>query len=109
MRKIVKGGADKSYGIQVAKLAGLPENVIERAKEIAARLLANDITETVRQISVKGGGEQEAEQEPVQLSLFDMVHEDEIVTQLRELELNTFTPLEALNKLYELQDMVKNR
>ena len=109
LRKIVKGGADKSYGIQVAKLAGLPENVIERAKEIAARLLANDITETVRQISVKGGGEQEAEQEPVQLSLFDMVHEDEIVTQLRELELNTFTPLEALNKLYELQDMVKNR
>lgn len=109
LRKIVKGGADKSYGIQVAKLAGLPENVIERAKEIAARLLANDITETVRQISVKGGGEQEAEQEPVQLSLFDMVHEDEIVTQLRALELNTFTPLEALNKLYELQDMVKNR
>lgn len=109
LRKIVKGGADKSYGIQVAKLAGLPENVIERAKEIAARLLANDITETVRQISVKGGGEQEVKQEPVQLSLFDMVHEDEVVTQLRELKLNTFTPLEALNKLYELQDMVKNR
>lgn len=110
LRKIIKGGADKSYGIQVAKLAGLPESVIERAKEIVVRLLANDITETIKQISAKGGGETEAvKKEPVQLSLFDMVKEDEVVTQLREMELNTFTPLEALNKLYELQDMVKNR
>lgn len=110
LRKIIKGGADKSYGIQVAKLAGLPESVIERAKEIVVRLLANDITETIKQISAKGGGEKEAvKKEPVQLSLFDMVKEDEVVTQLREMELNTFTPLEALNKLYELQDMVKNR
>lgn len=110
LRKIIKGGADKSYGIQVAKLAGLPESVIERAKEIVVRLLANDITETIKQISAKGGGEKETvKKEPVQLSLFDMVKEDEVVTQLREMELNTFTPLEALNKLYELQDMVKNR
>ena len=55
LRKIVKGGADRSYGIQVAKLAGLPDSVIERAKEIAEQLLANDITDTVKSISVDNG------------------------------------------------------
>lgn len=48
LRKIVKGGADKSYGIQVAKLAGIPELVINRAKDIVNQLSANDITETVK-------------------------------------------------------------
>lgn len=55
LRKIVKGGADRSYGIQVAKLAGLPDSVIERAKEIAEQLVANDITDTVKSISVDTG------------------------------------------------------
>ena len=54
LRKIVKGGADKSYGIQVAKLAGIPELVINRAKDIVNQLSANDITETVKNISVEG-------------------------------------------------------
>ncbi len=54
LRKIVKGGADKSYGIQVAKLAGVPELVINRAKDIVKQLSANDITETVKNISVEG-------------------------------------------------------
>ena len=52
LRKIVKGGADKSYGIQVAKLAGVPDSVIARAKEIVEELSANDITEVARNISV---------------------------------------------------------
>ena len=55
LRKIVKGGADKSYGIQVAKLAGVPDNVIERAKEIVEELSNNDITEIVQNISAEGG------------------------------------------------------
>ncbi len=50
MRKIVKGGADKSYGIQVAKLAGIPELVINRKKDIVNQRPANDITETVKKI-----------------------------------------------------------
>ena len=54
LRKIVKGGADKSYGIQVAKLAGVPDNVIERAKEIVEELSNNDITEIVQNISAEG-------------------------------------------------------
>lgn len=107
LRKIVKGGADKSYGIQVAKLAGLPELVIERAKEIVNKLLANDITETVKQISVKQ--ESKKEPEPVQLSLFDIPKEDEVVTELKEMNLNNLTPLDALNKLYELQNRIKER
>ena len=53
LRKIVKGGADKSYGIQVAKLAGVPDNVIERAKEIVEELSNNDITEIVQNISAE--------------------------------------------------------
>ena len=52
LRKIVKGGADKSYGIQVAKLAGVPEIVINRAKEIVEQLTDNDIIEKVQSISV---------------------------------------------------------
>ena len=48
LRKIVKGGADKSYGIQVAKLAGVPDSVIARAKEIVEELSANDITEVAK-------------------------------------------------------------
>ena len=52
LRKIIKGGADKSYGIQVAKLAGLPDTVIERAKEIVNELVNNDITDIVRNLSV---------------------------------------------------------
>lgn len=55
LRKIVKGGADKSYGIQVAKLAGVPDSVIARAKEIVEELSANDITEVARNISVDTG------------------------------------------------------
>ena len=55
LRKIVKGGADRSYGIQVAKLAGVPDMVIDRAKEIAETLSDNDMTEKIQAISVNPG------------------------------------------------------
>lgn len=117
LRKIVKGGADKSYGIQVAKLAGLPEMVIERAKVIVNQLLANDITETVRSISVEtsaaSGGKKKKEHldevDLAQMSLFDTVKDDDIIKELREVDISNMTPLDALNKLYELQNKVKNR
>ncbi len=103
LRKIIKGGADKSYGIQVAKLAGLPESVIERAKELVEELLKNDITETVKKIPVQTKEHAVWEQ----MSLFDKEKENEIVTKLKEADLNSMTPLDALNLLNELQKMAK--
>ncbi len=114
LRKIVAGGADKSYGIQVAKLAGLPESVIERAKEIVNELVANDITEVVRNISVDTSTRKNKkahldEVDLTQMSLFDTISDDDIIDELRTVDIGNLTPLEALNKLYELQNKVKNR
>ena len=115
LRKIVKGGADKSYGIQVAKLAGLPDSVIERAKEIVEQLLANDITETVKNISVETGSKKHSRKQQLdevdmtQISLFDTVKDDDIIEELKNIDIGNLTPLDALNKLYQLQNKVKNR
>lgn len=113
LRKIVKGGADRSYGIQVAKLAGLPDSVIERAKEIAEQLVANDITDTVKSISVDTGHKHKKEHldevDMTQISLFDTVKDDDIIDELRSIDIGNMTPLDALNKLYQLQNKVKNR
>ncbi len=113
LRKIVKGGADKSYGIQVAKLAGVPDSVIARAKEIVEELSANDITEVARNISVDTGSKNKKEKldevDLTQMSLFDTVRDDDIIEELRNVDVGNLTPIEALNKLYELQNKVKNR
>lgn len=113
LRKIVKGGADKSYGIQVAKLAGVPDNVIERAKEIVEELSNNDITELVQNISIdnssKKAGSKLDEVDLEQISLLDTLDDGTILNELRELDLSNLTPIEAMNKLYELQNKVKNR
>ena len=115
LRKIVKGGADKSYGIQVAKLAGLPESVIDRAKEIVNELIDNDITDIVRNLSVDTNAKKNNkkvhldEVDLTQMSLFDTINDDDIIDELRNVDIGNLTPLEALNKLYELQNKVKNR
>lgn len=113
LRKIVKGGADKSYGIQVAKLARVPDSVIARAKEIVEELSANDITEVARNISVDTGSKKKKEKldevDLTQMSLFDTVRDDDIIEELRNVDVGNLTPIEALNKLYELQNKVKNR
>ena len=110
LRKIIKGSADKSYGIQVAKLAGVPEVVIERAKEIAAELEESDITANTKNI----GKKHIEEVEPVQISLFDtmgMVAEQpkksEVEETLKKLDISNMTPMEAMNQLYELQKKCK--
>ena len=107
LRKIVKGGADRSYGIQVAKLAGLPDSVIDRAKGIAEQLLANDITDTVKSISVDNGHKHKKEHldevDMTQISLFDTVKDDDIIDELRNIDIGNMTPLDALNKLYQLR------
>ena len=114
LRKIVKGGADKSYGIQVAKLAGLPDSVIERAKEIVNELVANDITEVVRNISVETSTKKRKKQhldevDLSQMSLFDTISDDDIINELRNVDIDNMRPMDAMNKLYELQNKVKNR
>ena len=115
LRKIIKGVADKSYGIQVAKLAGLPDTVIERAKEIVNELVNNDITDIVRNLSVDTNTKKNNkkvhldEVDLTQMSLFDTISDDDIIDELRNVDIGNLTPLEALNKLYELQNKVKNR
>ncbi|MFQ8722346.1 DNA mismatch repair protein MutS [Enterocloster sp.] len=116
LRKIVRGGADKSYGIQVAKLAGVPESVIARAKEIAAELSDADITaraKEIAQVSAPASSHKAVpkpdEVDMQQLSFFDTVKDDDIIRELDGLELSTMTPLDALNTLYRLQTKLKNR
>ena len=105
LRKIIKGSASQSYGIQVARLAGVPDAVIERAKEIARELEQTDITQNIKKI-----GKKEKYVEPVQLSLFDSMNilpveqgESEVERSLKEADLSNMTPIQALNFLFELQ------
>ena len=113
LRKIVKGGADKSYGIQVAKLAGVPESVTDRAKEIVEELVQTDITSRIIDIAVLGAPKPKAKKYDVvdlaQMSLFDTVKDDDVLKELKELDLGNLTPIEALNTLYQLQNKLKNR
>ena len=114
LRKIVQGGADKSYGIQVAKLAGVPDSVIERAKEIVEELSANDITSVTKNITPASAGNKKKKErldevDLTQMSLFDTVKDDDILEELKTIDVGNLTPIEALNKLYELQNKIKNR
>ncbi len=128
LRKIIKGGADKSYGIQVAKLAGVPDSVLKRAHEIVDELSKNDIAEKARSINADVSlAEEEASlvmegpvtAEPVskpkkrssdipdQMSFFDFNSNEDILFELRELDMNAMTPMDALNKLYQIQQKLK--
>lgn len=114
LRKIIKGGADKSYGIQVAKLAGVPDMVIDRAKEIVEQLSDNDITEKIQEIRVDLKNDRK--KAPVydqvdleQMSLFDTVKDEDVLAELKEIDVTNLTPMDALNTLYRLQNKLKNR
>ncbi|MCR5250911.1 MAG: DNA mismatch repair protein MutS [Lachnospiraceae bacterium] len=114
LRKIIPGGADKSYGIQVARLAGVPQEVCDRAAQIVLQLLDNDITEKIQQIAIPAGGKKAEvhtydDVELGQMSFFDTTSDADILEELKELEITTLTPLEALNTLYHLQSKLKNR
>lgn len=116
LRKIVKGGADKSYGIQVAKLAGVPDLVIERAKEIVEELSDEDITARVSEIAVKEKAVKKSpkvkkydEVDIAQMSLFDTVKDDDVLEELKNLDVGNMTPIDALNTIYRLQNKLKNR
>ncbi len=114
LRKIVPGGADRSYGIQVAKIAGVPETVINRAKAICEELQTTDMENITRNLEVDKDMMKVTQKTPdamdmAQISLFDTVKDDDIIDELRNLEIQAMTPLDALNKLNELQNKVKNR
>ncbi len=138
LRKIVKGGADKSYGIQVAKLAGVPASVLKRASEIVHELTGNDLALKTRNLSApedenlkdeyvqeefsleldkegentfKDGVKhnRKSKQSSNQLSLFSTSENEDIIAELRDLEIARFTPIDAINKLYQLQKKIKDR
>lgn len=117
LRKIIKGGADKSYGIQVAKLAGVPDTVIERAKELVADLSDADISLKARDIAQYSKKQEKLvdsykkvdDLEVKQISLFDTVNNDDIIEDIKALDISNITPIDALNTLYKLQGRVKNR
>ena len=113
LRKIVRGGADKSYGIQVAKLAGVPDIVIDRAKEIVKQLSDNDITEKVQSIEPSSSGQGKVkhydEVDLAQISLLTTTSDEDVLRELREVDITNLTPMDALNTLYKLQNQLKNR
>jgi DNA mismatch repair protein MutS len=102
LRKVVPGGVDRSYGIHVAKLAGLPRSVIHRAQEVLTDLESSNgksaVTKTARSTKPK-------DQVESQIPLFGQ--KPQILVDLGQLDINSMTPLEALNKLYELQQKAK--
>ena len=116
LRKIVKGGADKSYGIQVAKLAGVPDIVINRAKEIVEELADEDITSRVSEIASREAESKKKtkskkydEVDIAQFSLFDTVKDDDVLEELKSIDVGNLTPIDALNTIYRLQNKLKNR
>ncbi len=141
LRKIVKGGADKSYGIQVAKLAGVPDSVLERAHEIAGDLEQGsinpvlrsdagngDMTNAVSAHGVSANGETanagmanagmanadmaSAKEEMTQLSIFDAVPSlgyEDILFELRDIDLSRVTPMDAMNLVYKWQNKLKDK
>ena len=116
LRKIVKGGADKSYGIQVAKLAGVPDSVIARAKEIAEELSDSDIALRINEAASaetdpkpKAKAPRYDEVDLAQFSLFDTVKDDDVLEEVKEMDVAHMTPMDALNAIYCLQNKLKNR
>ena len=96
LHKIVPGGADRSYGIHVAQLAGLPKPVIRRAQELLQELESGERVHALRPKKDEG---------PAQLSLF--IQRDPVLGALKALDVNSLSPLEALMKLYELQKLAR--
>jgi DNA mismatch repair protein MutS len=106
LRKLVEGGTNRSYGIQVARLAGVPESVVQRAKKILFRIengeAACDAAETPGPAPTPAAG-----QGPVQLELFGRPQQ-RVLSRLQKADLSQMTPLEALNWLSELQQLLKS-
>ncbi len=114
LRKIIRGGADRSYGIQVARLAGVPEAVLTRAGVLLEDLMKADITETIESLAgtAPKRKKKEVHYDEVdleQMSFFDTTTDADIIEELKGLDVNALSPIEALNELYRLQNKLKNR
>lgn len=115
LRKIIKGGADRSYGIQVARLAGVPEPVLIRAREICNELINSDITTKVKDIDIKPALSEQPKIKETrssdyeQLSLFSSPVEMTIANELKTMDLNNMTPIKAMLYLQELQERLKQQ
>lgn len=115
LRKIIKGGADRSYGIQVARLAGVPEPVLKRAREICNELIDSDITTKVKDIDIKPALSDQPKKKETrssdyeQLSLFSSPVEMTIANELKTMDLNNMTPIKAMLYLQELQERLKQQ
>ena len=91
LRKIIKGAADDSYGIEVAHLAGVPETVVNRAKQVLSGLVENEARPVIRN---------KAEEDNVS---FEALNEQRVLDRIRSVDINTLTPYEAITLLYELK------
>ena len=115
LRKIIKGGADQSYGIQVARLAGVPEPVLKRAREICNELIDSDITTKVKDIDIKPALSEQPKKKETrssdyeQLSLFSSPVEMTIANEVKTMDLNNMTPIKAMLYLQELQERLKQQ
>ena len=110
LRKIVPGGADKSYGIAVARLAGVPEGVLRRADELVEQLMSNDITSKIKDMAQLGEARKKIDElEVSQISLFDTQTDDDIIDEIKELDIAHMMPVDALVTLQKLQGKVLNR
>ena len=111
LRKIVKGGADKSYGIEVARLAGVPEAVVTRAHELVGQLSDADITAAIETLTgpSKSKPVRYDEVDLQQMSLFATAPDEDVLEELKSLDITTLTPVDALNVLYKMQNRLNNR
>ncbi len=117
LRKIVPGGADRSYGVQVARLAGVPKPVLSRASELIEELVDTDILARAREIASYSGTQQITklritrpdDVDANQMTLFDTVKDDDVLAEIKELDLTVMTPLDAMNTLYRIQSKLNNR
>lgn len=102
LRKIIQGGADESFGVEVARLAGVPEGVIRRARDIMKELESGSEVSVKKSVRVKN-----ADDEGFFQTGFSDSAESEIAEEIRKMDFSTVTPLEAINKLYEFQNRLK--
>lgn len=110
LRKIIAGGADRSYGIQVARLAGVPDIVLKRANELLEQLLSNDLTSRIKDMAELAEAKKKVDElELSQITLFDTQSDEDIIKELSEVDIVHMTPVEALITLQKLQSKVNNR
>ncbi|MEE1013117.1 MAG: DNA mismatch repair protein MutS, partial [Clostridia bacterium] len=107
LRKIIRGGADQSYGVDVAVLAGVKKSVTKRAAEIVASLESEEKQE-VSEAKIRTRVSHKLPEETSQMDFFGAA-ENPILTELKEMDLNIMTPVEALTKLFDLQAKAKNQ